>query len=57
MNFSIALLACALTLPAMAADISDVYRSVVRIEVATQVPDYETPWNTGRFGGERAPGF
>ncbi len=57
MNFSKALLACALTLPAMAADISDVYRSVVRIEVATQVPDYETPWNTGRFGGGTGTGF
>ena len=28
---------------------SDVYHSVLRVEVATQVPDYETPWNAGRF--------
>ncbi len=28
---------------------SDVYRSVLRVEVATQVPDYETPWNAGHF--------
>ena len=34
-----------------AADAGDIYRSVVRIEVATQVADYRTPWNTGRFGG------
>ncbi len=36
---------------------SDVYRSVVRIEVATQVPDYDTPWNAGRFGGGIGTGF
>lgn len=36
---------------------SDVYRSVVRIEVATQVPDYATPWNAGRFGGGIGTGF
>ncbi len=36
---------------------SDVYRSVVRIEVATQVPDYGTPWNAGRFGGGIGTGF
>ena len=36
---------------------SDVYRSVLRIEVATQVPDYETPWNSGRFGGGIGTGF
>ncbi len=36
---------------------SDVYRSVLRIEAATQVPDYETPWNSGRFGGGIGTGF
>jgi len=36
---------------------SDVYRSVLRIEVATQVPDYGTPWNAGRFGGGIGTGF
>jgi S1-C subfamily serine protease len=36
---------------------SDVYRSVVRIEVATQVPDYATPWNAGRFSGGIGTGF
>lgn len=37
--------------------ISDIYRSVLRIEVATQVPDYQTPWNSGRFGGGIGTGF
>ena len=36
---------------------SDLYRSVLRIEVATQTPDYETPWNSGRFGGGIGTGF
>ncbi len=36
---------------------SDIYRSVVRIEAAVQVPDYATPWNGGRFGGGIGTGF
>jgi len=36
---------------------SDIYRSVVRVEVATQVPDYTTPWNSGRFSGGIGTGF
>ena len=36
---------------------SDVYKSVFRIEVATQVPDYQTPWNSGRFSGGIGTGF
>ncbi len=36
---------------------SDVYKSVLRIEVATQVPDYQTPWNAGRFSGGIGTGF
>ena len=36
---------------------ADIYKSVVRIEVASQVPDYETPWNSGRFGGGIGTGF
>lgn len=36
---------------------SAVYKSVLRIEVATQVPDYETPWNSGRFSGGIGTGF
>jgi len=36
---------------------SEVYRSVVRIEAAAQIPDYQTPWNSGRFGGGIGTGF
>ncbi|MBC7980142.1 MAG: trypsin-like peptidase domain-containing protein, partial [Armatimonadetes bacterium] len=36
---------------------STLYRSVLRIEVATQIPDYETPWNSGRFSGGIGTGF
>ncbi len=42
---------------AAAAAPSDVYRSVLLIEVATQVPDYQTPWNSGRFSGGTGTGF
>jgi len=34
-----------------------IYESVIRIEVATQVFDYRTPWNSGRFGGGIGSGF
>ena len=30
---------------------------MVKIEVATQVPDYRTPWNSGRFSGGTGTGF
>jgi S1-C subfamily serine protease len=46
-----ALIAQTLTAP------SAVYKSVLRVEVATQVPDYETPWNSGRFAGGIGTGF
>ena len=36
---------------------SDLYRSVLRLEVATQTPSYQTPWNSGRFGGGIGTGF
>lgn len=36
---------------------SALYRSVLRIEVATQNPDFQTPWNTGRFSGGIGTGF
>ena len=36
---------------------SDIYTSVVRIEAATQVADYKTPWNSGRFSGGIGTGF
>ena len=50
------ILSCAATVAARALP-SDVYRSVLRIEVATQIPDYETPWNSGRFSGGIGTGF
>jgi S1-C subfamily serine protease len=43
--------------PALAELPSDVYKSVLRIEVATQVPDYQTPWSSGRFSGGIGTGF
>lgn len=49
----LALVPCA----AVQAAPSDVYRSVLRIEVATQVPNYKTPWNSGRFSGGIGTGF
>ncbi len=55
-TFFLLSLACATPLAAQNAP-SDVYRSVLRIEAATQVPDYETPWNSGRFGGGIGTGF
>ena len=36
---------------------ADIYKSVVRIECATQSADYRTPWNSGRFGGGTGSGF
>lgn len=36
---------------------SDIYRSVVRIEAAVQIPSYATPWNSGRFSGGIGTGF
>lgn len=38
-------------------NLSDIYKSVVRIEVASQVPDYKTPWNAGNFSGGTGTGF
>ncbi|MDA0768204.1 MAG: trypsin-like peptidase domain-containing protein [Verrucomicrobia bacterium] len=43
--------------PVAPSEAADIYRSVVRIEVATQVSDYQTPWNSGRFGGGTGSGF
>ena len=34
-----------------------IYKSIVRIEVASQVPDYKTPWNAGRFSGGTGTGL
>ncbi len=45
------------TKPVAAAPEFSIYDSVVKIEVATQVPDYRTPWNSGRFSGGTGTGF
>jgi len=37
--------------------LSDIYKSVVRIEVATQKPSYKSPWNSGQFSGGTGTGF
>jgi len=36
---------------------SEIYRSVVRIEAATQVADYSTPWSAGNFSRGIGTGF
>jgi S1-C subfamily serine protease len=60
-RFLSSMLLLVLAIPALLAQTpslpSDVYKSVVRIEVATQVPDYQTPWNSGRFSGGIGTGF
>jgi len=38
-------------------NLSDIYKSVVRIEVATQKPSYKAPWNSGQFSGGTGTGF
>ncbi len=35
----------------------DAYSSIVKIEVAIRVPDYETPWKSGQYGGGNGTGF
>jgi S1-C subfamily serine protease len=51
------LFALVLALPLLAAEPSDIYKSVLRIEVATQEPNYEAPWSAGRFSGGIGSGF
>lgn len=46
--------------PAQASPLSqaqNIYGSIVRIEAATQVPDYREPWKAGRFSGGIGTGF
>jgi S1-C subfamily serine protease len=52
-----ALHAADLPQPVPAPSAQEMYRSVVRIEVATQTPNYATPWNAGRFSGGIGTGF
>ena len=40
-----------------ASEASSIYGSIVRIEVATQVPNYLEPWKAGRFSGGIGTGF
>ena len=35
----------------------EIYKSIVKIEVSSQVPDYTTPWNAGHFSGGSGTGF
>lgn len=53
----IALLAFSISFVHAQTGSSKLYRSVLRIEVATQTPDYQTPWNSGRFSGGIGTGF
>ena len=53
---SFACAGAALTAAPVAAP-SDIYQSVLRIEVATQTPDYRAPWNAGQFSGGIGTGF
>ena len=43
-------------LQTQAAD-QNIYESIVRIEAATQVPNYKEPWKAGRFSGGIGTGF
>jgi len=36
---------------------ANIYSSIVRIEAATQVPNYREPWKAGSFSGGRGTGF
>lgn len=45
------------TKPARPAPAATLFDSVFRIEVATQNPDYRTPWNAGGFAGGNGTGF
>ena len=38
-------------------NLSSIYRSIVRIEAATQEPSYSEPWKAGRFSGGIGTGF
>lgn len=47
-------------IPASSTEISpesSLFDSVLQIEVATQIPDYSTPWASGGFSGGRGTGF
>ena len=45
------------TIAAQPSQPQSIYNSIVRIEAATQVPDYREPWKAGRFSGGIGTGF
>lgn len=40
-----------------ARSVRDAYRGIVKIEITNLTPDYETPWQTGRYGRGNGTGF
>ena len=40
-----------------AVSLADAYRGIVKIEVVSRVPDYETPWQSGNYGRGTGTGF
>lgn len=55
--FTLTLLLPATLLPAASQTGSDLRASVVKIKVATQEPNYETPWDQGQLSGGNGAGF
>ncbi len=43
--------------PAPAVDLAAAYRGIVKVEVVSRTPDYETPWQSGNFGRGNGTGF
>lgn len=43
--------------PAAAADLSAEYKGIVKIEVAVHLPDFQKPWQSGKFGMGNGTGF
>ena len=43
--------------PAAVKEERDAYGSIVKIEAAIRVPDYETPWKSGQYGAGNGTGF
>ena len=42
---------------APAVDLAAAYRGIVKVEVVSRTPDYETPWQSGNFGRGNGTGF
>ena len=43
--------------PTPATDLASAYRGIVKVEVVSRTPDYETPWQSGNFGRGNGTGF